>query len=499
MAVEETQQAQQRERERPSGDVHDRPLAAVSEEDRAVAERLAEEVHRSSDRGRSWRRVTTLLDMFGAYRLSPEVRARIAAALRAAELEAVPPIEEAQRFETVRLSIDLAGTAPGAAERRRSQTSILPATEVVDVTEWRPGEHSRPVRLFDLARPDPDRGVLWFNVDALHAEADSVFELLEPVCEGLTEQMVVNLLQGDPRPRVQTLGDERPVRAVSAFSVSAEESESGGTDADSSKAGALVFQLVELLQGERWLITCWHRGKRYEGAEEVAETAPHGYGPMLAAADRRWAQGGLSTPGDLGVLILRELVVTYPSATRVLRSWLDQWELDFHRRVDRTERETLIAIRSLLVEFEDRVVAFEQPHVPPAQAWFTGLSDPVAAETVAALTTRTLADCSSLNEALRAELDLLGVHSAAQQLELAQHQTAQNERLQRQVAVITAVLLVPTFIAGFFGANTQLPGKEAWSGFILMLVLIAVGAVVAYRLIRPRTGNRDDRSHDDRA
>jgi Mg2+ and Co2+ transporter CorA len=48
------------------------------------------------------------------------------------------------------------------------------------------------------------------------------------------------------------------------------------------------------------------------------------------------------------------------------------------------------------------------------------------------------------------------------------------------------VLLVPTFIAGFFGANTQVPGQGKWWGFGLMVVLMVLGAAGAWALIRPR-------------
>src|SRR3954471_8576200 len=73
--------------------------------DAETAAALARQVAASAD-GITWRKTTTLLDLFGAYRLTSEVRERIATALEQAHLVAKPPISEAQRFETIRLALD---------------------------------------------------------------------------------------------------------------------------------------------------------------------------------------------------------------------------------------------------------------------------------------------------------------------------------------------------------------------------------------------------------
>jgi len=328
--------------------------------------------------------------------------------------------------------------------------------------------------------------VRWFHVDVVHSEPDMIFEALAPICPGLTLQMVVDLFTVDPRPYVHSYTDEPNLRMVSAFAVQADESEEGASDAEASKAGARVFQLVEMLAGDGWVITCWHRSKRYHGAEEIAEGPPAGREDVMRGVERWWLQSGVSTAGDLATLILHELVLTYPSASRVMNSWLEQWELDFHKRFDQTERHTLIDVRSLLAELEERLRAIERPEAEPEDAWFTGLSGAKWATRVQRLMERALSDVESIHGTLRSSLDLLGVHSAAQQLKLAQHQAAAQERLQTALALVTSVLLVPTFIAGFFGANTEVPGQGKWWGFGLMVILMVLGATVTWLLIRPR-------------
>src|SRR3954464_14720771 len=71
--------------------------------DPEVAAALAKQVKASAD-GVTWRKMTTLLDLFGAYRLTTDVRHRIATALEQAGLDAKPQIADAERFETVRLA-----------------------------------------------------------------------------------------------------------------------------------------------------------------------------------------------------------------------------------------------------------------------------------------------------------------------------------------------------------------------------------------------------------
>src|SRR4051812_38941698 len=84
---------------------------AVSEDDRAAAERLAREVAASSGSRRTWRKVTTLLDLFGVYRFTDTVRGRSGGALEAAGLIAAPPLAEVERYGHVRLSLRDQGSA----------------------------------------------------------------------------------------------------------------------------------------------------------------------------------------------------------------------------------------------------------------------------------------------------------------------------------------------------------------------------------------------------
>jgi hypothetical protein len=455
-----------------------------ADSDAQTAAALARQVDASAD-GITWRKTTTLLDLFGAYRLTTEVRERIAAALNQVNLIAKPSIAEVQRFETVRLALDEDRDGqPDENDRSRTASRLLPIDEVIEVSEWRPGQPPERKTVFQSA--PTQEAVRWFHVDVIHSEPDMIFEALEPVCAGLSLQMVTDLFTVDPRPYVHSYNDEPHLRMVSAFAVTADESEEGASDAEASKAGALVVQLVEMLAGEGWMITCWHRSKRYHGAEEIAEGPPMGRDSVVRGVERWWVQEKLSTAGDLATLVLHELVLTYPSAARVMLSWLEQWELDFHRRYDKTERHTLIDVRSLLAELEERLRAIERPEADAEDSWFTGLSSDKWPQRVQKIVDRALSDVEAIHTTLRSSLDLLAVHATAQQLRLAQNQAAQQEKLQGALALVTSVLLVPTFIAGFFGANTEVPGQGRWWGFVLMVILMVLGAIATWALIRPR-------------
>ena len=455
--------------------------------DRAAARALATEVSAAED-GVTWRKVTTLLDLFGAYRLTSSVRAQIATALAEAGLEAKPSIGQVERYETVRLSLR-DGSQEDGDERGRSRTAsrLLPIADTLHITRWPPGGSCERENFFAAARGE---GVLWLDVDVIHTEPEVVFEALEPLCPGLTEQMVDDLFTVDPRPHVHSYDDAPQLRFLSAFAVRAEESDDGPAGSDSSKAGALRFQLVEILAGDGWMITCWHRSRRYAGVEEIVEGRPESHEEVYPAIEHWWRQGGLETAGDLATLLLHELVITYPKTGRVLLSWLEQWELDFHRHLDETERHTLIDVRSLLAEFEERLVALERPEADPTDAWFAGLSSDRWPRRVQHLITRSLAEVDAIHTTLRAALDLLGVHSAAQQLRLAQFQARQSERLQGTVALVTSILLVPTLVVGLFGSNTRIPGQGEWWGFGLMIALMAGGAWLTWTLLRPKRHDR---------
>ena len=240
--------------------IEEQPVEAVDFD--AVARRLAGEV--AGEPGwRGWRRVNTLLDLFGLYRLTPASRTRIAAALAGAGLEADPSIERAKRHETVRLTL--------AGERKVSTVAGLSATKVIRFFDAVPGERPREVELAEAGHAD---GVLVVDLDVLTVEADDAEKALVRLCgPSMTRAIVDDLLSADARPKTVRFDDER-VRLVATIHVAAEEHDGSDGALRASKAGRLVFRPVELAVGQGWVVVARHKGGVYEAASEVGQCDP---------------------------------------------------------------------------------------------------------------------------------------------------------------------------------------------------------------------------------
>src|SRR4051794_32479110 len=139
-------------------------VVPVSAQDLAAARQLADEVAASTGSRRTWRKVTTMLELFGVYRLTGAVRERIAQALDEAGLIADPPFREVERYGTIRLALrDHAGSAsPEGPE------DTATSEQIIGVTAWRPG--AAPEALAATA-PPPTGAVLWIDVDVTRVNA----------------------------------------------------------------------------------------------------------------------------------------------------------------------------------------------------------------------------------------------------------------------------------------------------------------------------------------
>jgi hypothetical protein len=189
---------------------------------------------------------------------------------------------------------------------------------------------------------------------------------------------------------------------------------------------------------------------------------------VLARIDKRRLTEERATVGDLGILILHELALTYREARKRLHACVDYWDLRFFRDHE-TDEPALIDLRALVGEFSKRVEGLNLPRSEVEHGWFSDVSLVKRAETVDELIDRTRHDLDALKETLRSSFEAVRL--------------AHSERLQRGLERVTAILLVPTLIAGFYGANTALPGGNHWTGFVIMLALMALGAGTSYALL----------------
>lgn len=340
--------------------------------------------------------------------------------------------------------------------------------------------------------------------EVLEQRVQRVFHQLKNWCPGLEEEMVRDLLRRDVQPKVETYGDEKDgIRAVSAVAVIAREAP--GDDGDSDGVSEeLVFQLVEIIVGPGWLVTCWHPARVYSGTTERQRGQSLLREPFLSLVRHRWselaeAEGKLRKPisGELGILLVRSLVETYGASHRMMERWVESWEVDFYRCLtcgDKGPRLKHAAgeisnLLSMLGEFRRRLTAFEHARWSTSdQSWFPGLNGPRDAKhngvkesqhvkQLATAIETTEARLTELARAIRDDMDLLMLQSTAAQQE-------STERLQTYLGKVTGLVLVPTLVAGLFGANTSLPGGGNWTGFDLMVILMIVSAAAVYLAIR---------------
>jgi Mg2+ and Co2+ transporter CorA len=306
--------------------------------------------------------------------------------------------------------------------------------------------------------------------------------------------MVKDLLMEDIQPKVESYGDEiGAIRVVSAVAVIAREApgEEGDLDGVSEQ---LVFQLVEMIVSATWIITCWHPGRIFADPSHKEKRQPLLREAFLAHVRYRWLEESQHprTAGDLGVYLARSLVDTYGASHRMLERWVASWEMRFFRdmgagRVDTLEHATeeISNMLSLVGEFRRRRTAFaEARSATPDKTWFPNLSDTqdvpgtgrresAQVNALAALIDVSGKSLELLFNSIRADMDLLMLHSMGTQQK-------SGERLEKKLKIVTVLFLVPTLIAGVFGANTAVPWEHEMFGFKFMLILMVILSLVVY-------------------
>ena len=256
--------------------------------------------------------------------------------------------------------------------------------DALRIVECRPGE--QPRRLASGERPADD-AVRWIDVDlrALDGRdpagaAGELRTVLGDLCPDVDEEMLEDLLDADLWPKRQRYGH---IRAVSAVSVHAADPPEGEHD---TRAGTLTFQVVEMLSAEGWLVTCWHAPRTFRGSEREPETGElQGHDDVAAEIEAEWANSSARASGDLGLIVLEQLVDTYNDVRNALSDWLESWELDLYRRVEtdsQPDRRTLIELRAHVFQFRKSIATLNAPSGKAKTYWFSDVSDESEAERI---------------------------------------------------------------------------------------------------------------------
>lgn len=352
--------------------------------DLAVATDLYAEVTKAGPGGRtSWRKTTTLLDMYGFGKLTPRARERIAASLAQAGLVADPPIQELTRTGTVRL-------------RPRDALPSQPPT----------GTHTlRPPEVLSAGRAGD---IAWFDVTADEVTADEFRAMLIDGCPGVDEDALDDAATPDAAPRVADVNDlVRLVSAVASFAI-----EDEAAPVEGGVAGGVVIQPVELLVGPGWLISVWQGAAQYRGARAIKSDLPvQGRREVVDAVKKSWRSKAGTSSGDVGLLLLEKLTVTHAATRRNLATWQEIWEQGFDKAPDPAsfEQKTLERLNGLTSMLSQQLSAFSDPQGKDYKGgWFPTATDMDRARRLDDLTETALRDLDRRREAIRGAVQLVG-------------------------------------------------------------------------------------------
>jgi hypothetical protein len=201
-----------------------------------------------------------------------------------------------------------------AASERVEQTSptrpghFLPRL-IRQASLWLPAQDPERVSLQDMEGSDAIR---WVDLYAGELRSPEALALLNPVCRGqLNARMARDLVTPKRFPAGREYEDGR-IALTAAFRI--RHLQRGDAVVTS------VFEPVQLLIGEDWMLTSWLAPKvfrgRGEGTDEYADDASAAL--YLAVADA-WPDGDNGTAGDLAALVRRELAIACGYRPRVSR------------------------------------------------------------------------------------------------------------------------------------------------------------------------------------
>jgi hypothetical protein len=130
----------------------------------------------------------------------------------------------------------------------RTRAPLSPPADLRSATLWRPAEQPVPL---DPGAGDFDGGIAWFDLET-DGDTAQLFEFLADRCEGLTFEMLHDLLEPDRRPQGEQWG-EGEIRLASTFAVYPTETKNGRGDWSCPVPSAdLLYQPVELISNGDW-------------------------------------------------------------------------------------------------------------------------------------------------------------------------------------------------------------------------------------------------------
>jgi hypothetical protein len=374
--------------------------------------------------------------------------------------------------------------ARGEGEAATAESAVGDGNELlVSATVWADGE--APQRC-DPDEPLPSTGIRWFDV-APSATPEALLVPLKPICAGLELEMLEDLLVPDKLPE-NVRWNNGEVRLASTFAVYPADQVDWGRKVEPSPEAR--YQEVEILAGADWLITMWHQPCLYRGMERKRRmTEPIGKAKAIDASVKKWRRAGARVAGDLGVLVMHELALTYAPAHRHFRAALEEWEMRLYGSegeaavagVDPEQERELRQLWDARARLRDWLSPLNVVGINEDldKAWLPA-TDHEEVKAVDGRIDKALAALANLGDTLRSSFHLLYIKTSEAQRE-------RHERQQRRIELIAAGFLVPTLIVGFFGANTWVPGEHRhWGLTIMLAAMVVLTCIVMATLLASR-------------
>ncbi len=478
-----------------------KPAAANHPDPAEVARAIRAEIEeaQANDGSATWGAVTTLVRRFGGTNLTESRRDVIDAALRGAGIEAIPPIQSqdqsrAQRHHTIRLRV-----APTSVPSPAHARPILPneawgATITTERSlDWL-GPTTEGVALIKLEVADLDEG------SPVHQELVHSLGLRE------VQDLVRNLTVADELPDFEVQTIEWPTERVhipaapggssgrtlfhlSTFAVTTHESDPEGDRSPLGSGRCVRIDPVEFLIGPRWVLAT---------APRVGMDTP-GIRLAFQAAGQHWRDlpAAQRDPLVLVLLVIRELAERYTDEVRNISAWLDDWNLqNMSALISAREQPRTAALHEIsaaLTRFRQSILAMESVVTSMQKDSLLNQRDPEVKSQVDNLLRTIDQDVEycdrllvSAGDSLRGCLQLAAAKTMANTQIAIEESQKQSESTLKAFEITAAVLAGPTLLVGLFGANTWQPIGDTADpvGFLVMLVLVVLSAVLAWLGIR---------------
>lgn len=179
---------------------------------------------------------------------------------------------------------------------------------------WVPHRSPEPLPLQDLEFCD---GVRWVDIYGGVLGISEVLALLAPVCDGRLNQRMVRDLITPKRFAVGGGYRDSEVVVTSGFRIrhlSSDANGSDGANGNESRATnghpvASVFEPVQLLVGDDWLLSCWHPPRVFRGLSDPVHVADDSSSGLYLGVAKRWPTSNETDAPGLARLVRRELAV----------------------------------------------------------------------------------------------------------------------------------------------------------------------------------------------